>query len=820
MIANSKYRSPKPGFADLLNYAACVAPGVILNKNGSLMAGFFYRGSDLASSTYHEVADVSARVNSAIKRLGSGWVMHCDAVRINSVAYPARPFSHFPDRVSSWIENERRKQFKAVESHYESIYALVLTYLPPMRSQSQLGEMMFDDSATGKPSRNAVATRTIEFFQHTLDEIEDTLSQVLDIERMGTVETEDEWGVKHIREQLLEYINYTITGDNHPIELPPIPMYLDSILGNSEFFGGVTPKIGEKFVSVVGIDGFPASSYPRMLAALDQLPFHYRWSTRFIMLDQHEAETEIKKYRRKWAQKVRGFLEQIFNTGKGIVNQDAVDMVGETDEALALVSNGAVLFGYYTSVIVLLGSDRDQLEEQSREVRKIVQSLGFTARVESINAMEAWLGSFPGHVQENVRRPLLNSINVADLLPLSAIWPGRELCPCPFYPANSPALFHAATDGSTPFRFNMHVGDLGHSLIFGPTGAGKSVLLAFIIAQFLRYKNARVYAFDKGRSMYALTEAVGGVHYDVAADGKNGPSFCPLASIDTDAELAWAEEWVEVLIALQGVKVLPGHRNAIHAALLLHRNSPVEERDLSRFLTNLQNDELRKTLEHYTLSGSMGHLMDSVKDDLKDSHFQTFEIEELMNLGDKNALPVLLYLFHCIERALKGYPTLIVIDEAWMVLGHDVFKAKIREWLKVLRKANAIVLLATQSLSDAQKSGILDVLIEACPTKIYLPNPDATQEVARPLYEIMGLNPTQIRMLSEAVKKQDYYFTSPEGRRMFQLNLGPVALAFVAASSKDAVAKIRVLKELHGDRWPEIWLADKNIPIEETNENN
>jgi type IV secretion system protein VirB4 len=253
--------------------------------------------------------------------------------------------------------------------------------------------------------------------------------------------------------------------------------------------------------------------------------------------------------------------------------------------------------------------------------------------------------------------------------------------------------------------------------------------------------------------------------------------------------------------------------------MLLHRNSPKGERDLTRFLSNLQDKELREALEYYTLSGCMGKLVDSAKDDLQDSRFQTFEIEELMNMGNENALPVLLYLFRCIEKSLDGSPTVIFIDEAWMVLGHPVFAAKVREWLKVLRKANCCVVLATQSLSDAAKSGIMDVLIEACPTKLYLPNPDAMQEDASALYRSMGLNDRQIQLLAEATKKRDYYFSSPEGRRMFRLNLGRIALAFTATSGKETLAKIRNLCAQHGEEWPEAWLKENNIEIP-INENN
>ena len=135
--------------------------------------------------------------------------------------------------------------------------------------------------------------------------------------------------------------------------------------------------------------------------------------------------------------------------------------------------------------------------------------------------------------------------------------------------------------------------------------------------------------------------------------------------------------------------------------------------------------EIKDALHHYTVDGPMGQLLDAEEDGLALGAFQTFEVEELMNMGERNLVPVLTYLFRRIEKRLTGAPSLIILDEAWIMLGHPVFRSKIREWLKVLRKANCAVVLATQSLSDAARSGILDVLIESCPTKIFLPNEEA-----------------------------------------------------------------------------------------------
>src|SRR6185312_10768544 len=180
---------------------------------------------------------------------------------------------------------------------------------------------------------------------------------------------------------------------------------LDLLLGGQEMWSGVVPRIGRKFVQVVAIEGFPTESYPGILSALAELSCEYRWSTRFIFMDGFEAVSHLEKYRRRWRQKIRGFFDQVFNTNIGAVDQDAMSMVADAEAAIAEVNSGSVAQGYYTSVVVLMEEDRSLLEAAARRLEKAVNALGFTARIETINTLDAYLGSLPGHGVENVRRP-------------------------------------------------------------------------------------------------------------------------------------------------------------------------------------------------------------------------------------------------------------------------------------------------------------------------------------------------------------------------------------------------------------------------------
>lgn len=804
-----KHRFKDAGLSDLLNYTAVVDDGVIVGKNGSFMAAWLYRGDDNASSTEEQREMVSFRINQALAGLGNGWMVHVDAVRRPAPNYSDKGVSHFPDPVSKAIDEERRRLFESLGTMYEGYFVLTVTWFPPVLAQRKFVELMFDDEVT-PPDHKARTKALIEQFKRETNSIENRLSSAVKLTRLKGQKVVNEDGSSVTHDDFLSWLQFCVTGIHQPVILPSNPMYLDAVIGGQEMWGGVVPKIGRKFVQAVAIEGFPLESTPGILTALGELPCEYRWSSRFLFMDQHEAVSHLDKFRKKWRQKVRGFFDQVFNTNTGSVDQDALSMVQDAEAAIAEVNSGLVAAGYYTSVVILMDEDRDALERSARQVEKAINRLGFAARVETINTLDAFLGSLPGHGVENVRRPLINTMNLADLLPTSSIWTGNPSAPCPLYPPLSPALMHCVTHGATPFRLNLHVRDLGHTFMFGPTGAGKSTHLGIIAAQLRRYEGMSIYAFDKGMSMYPLTKATGGLHFNVAADD-DALAFCPLQFLETKGDRAWAMDWIDTILALNGVETTPAQRNAIGNAILSMHASGA--RTLSEFSVTIQDEVIREAIEQYTVDGAMGHLLDAEEDGLALSDFTTFEIEELMNLGEKYALPVLLYLFRRIERSLKGQPAVIILDEAWLMLGHPAFRAKIREWLKVLRKANCLVLMATQSLSDAANSGILDVIVESTATKIFLPNVYARDEDTAALYRRMGLNARQIEILATATPKRQYYYVSENGRRLYDLALGPLALAFVGASDKESVAIIKNLEAKFGDQWVNEWLAGRGLNL-------
>lgn len=785
MLNLGEYRRTADRLADHLPWAALVAPGVILNKDGSFSRTLVFRGPDLESATDAELVSVAARANNVLKRFGSGWALHIEAERREALGYPA---SRFPDAASWLVDEERRAGFESVRAHYESVYYLTLTWLADADQADRIGRALVErsDRRRDRDWRQALAA----FIAET--------DRVLDLFTgfMPAVRGLDD-------RETLTYLHGTISARRHGVAVPDTPIYLDGLLADTPLIGGLEPMLGERHLRTLTILGFPGLSRPGMLDALNHQGFSYRWVTRFIALDKTEATKALTKLRRQWFNKRKSITallrEVMYNQPAQLLDSDADNKMLDADLALQALGGDHVAFGYLTTTITLWNTDPARAEEKVRAVERIVNGLGFTVIRESVNAVEAWLGSLPGQVYANVRQPLVHSLNLAHLMPLSSVWAG----PARNDHLGGPPLLTAETSGSTPFRLSTHVGDVGHMMIVGPTGAGKSVLLGLLALQFRRYPSAQIYIFDKGYSARAAVLAMGGAHHALGLGGADevgaarGMAFQPLRHIDRADERAWAAEWIAALLAHEKLAVTPEIKELLWSALTNLATAPVEERTLTGLALLLQSASLRAALAPYTLEGPFGRLLDAAEDDLRVADLQCFETEALMGQAGVIA-PVLTYLFHRLEEGFDGRPTLLILDEAWVFLDHPLFAARIREWLKVLRKKNVAVIFATQSLADIADSAIAPAIIESCPQRILLPNDRAIEPQSEEAYARFGLNDRQIELIARATPKREYYLQSARGNRLFELGLGPVGLALCGSSDPDTQKRIDAILAEHG----------------------
>jgi len=795
MLNLAEYRRRPAGLADFLPWAALVGKGVVLNKDGSFQRTAGFRGPDLDSATPAELVAVTARLNNALRRLGSGWAIFVEAVRLAAQDYPR---GDFPDPASALVDLERRDAFEEAGAHFESRYFLTLVWLPPVEDASRIEAWLYEGRSQTGVDPWELLHGFVDRTNRILQLVEGFMPEAAWLNDGNT----------------LTYLHSTISTRTQRVRVPETPMHLDALLADEPLTGDLEPRLGAHHLRTLTIVGFPTATHPGILDDLNRLAFPYRWSTRAILLDKTEAVRLVTKIRRQWFAKRKSIAaivkEVMTNEASTLVDSDAANKAADADLALQELGSDDVGQAYVTAAITVWDEDAGLAAEKLRLVEKVIQGRDFTCLPETVNALEAWLGSIPGNAYANVRQPPVSTLNLAHMIPLSAVWAGSARDEH----FDAPPLLFGKTEGSTPFRLSLHVGDVGHTLIVGPTGAGKSVLLALIAMQFRRYRHNQIFAFDFGGSIRTAALAMGGDWHDLggnlSAGSEHSVSLQPLAQIDDPAERAWAAEWIAAILAKEGVTVDPTAKAHVWSALTSLASSPVHERTLTGLVVLMQSTALKQALQPYCVGGPSGRLLDAESEQLGSASVQAFETEGLIGSGAAPA--VLTYLFHRIEGRLDGRPTLLIIDEGWLVLDDPAFAQQLREWLKTLRKKNASVVFATQSLSDIDASNIAPAIIESCPTRIFLPNERAIEPQILGVYRRFGLNDRQIEILARATPKHDYYCQSRRGNRLFELGLGPVALAFCAASSKaDHAAIDRIANERRSEPFVSAWLADREL---------
>jgi type IV secretory pathway VirB4 component len=281
MLNLAEYRKKPQRLADFLPWAALIAPGVVLNKDGSFQRTARFRGPDLDSATPAELVGTTARLNNALRRLGSGWAIFVEASRVPAQSYPR---SQFPDRVSALVDIERREQFEEEGAHFESFYYLTFVWMPPAEDASRAEGWLYE----GKSSEGVDGKELLKGFADRTDRV----LQLID----GFV-PEAYWLDDG---ETLTYLHACVSTKRHRVRLPEPPMYLDALLADQSLTGGLEPRLGSCHLRTLTIIGFPTATFPGILDELNRLAFPYRWSTRAIMLDKTDATRLLTKIRRQW----------------------------------------------------------------------------------------------------------------------------------------------------------------------------------------------------------------------------------------------------------------------------------------------------------------------------------------------------------------------------------------------------------------------------------------------------------------------------------------------------------------------------------------
>src|SRR6516165_9191149 len=597
MLSLAEYRNKPQSLADFLPWVALVAEGVVLNKDGSFQRTARIRGPDLDSATPAELVGTTARLNNALRRLGSGWAVFIEASRNAAQSYPQ---SKFPDPVSALVDVERKAQFEEAGAHFESAYYLTFLYLPPAEEAARAEAWLYEGRRRdGDVDAHEVLKGFIDRTDRVLQLIEGFVPEAVWLSD----------------EETLTYLHSCIPTRRHRARVPEVPMYLDAILVDEALAGGLEPRLGKAHLRTLTVLGFPSATYPGILDELNRLAFPYRWSTRAIALDKTDATKILTRIRRQWFAKrksVMAILKEVMtNEASALLDTDAHNKALDADAALQELGSDLIGQAYVTTTVTVWDDDVRAADEKLRLVEKVIQGRDFTCIAESVNAVEAFLGSLPGHAYANVRQPPVSTLNLAHMIPLSAVWAGPERNDH----LDGPPLLFAKTEGATPFRLSLHVGDVGHTLVVGPTGTGKSVLLALVALQFRRYPGSQIFAFDFGGSIRAAALAMGGDWHDLGGalsdDAIEPVALQPLAGVDDSSERAWAAEWISAILGREKLEVTPDVKDHLWSALTSLASAPIRERTLTGLCALLQSNVLKRALQPYCLGGPAGFLMQS-----------------------------------------------------------------------------------------------------------------------------------------------------------------------------------------------------------------
>lgn len=462
-----------------------------------------------------------------------------------------------------------------------------------------------------------------------------------------------------------------------------------------------------KFAGMVSLKEYGPKTWPGMFDGFLQLPFEFIMTQSFQFTNKQLAINSMQ-------------LQQ----NRMIQSEDkAVSQVIQISEALDKAMSGEIGFGKHHLSIMCMGDSLKELDNNLSIAAVELTNSGSIGVREKINMEPAYWAQMPGNYDYIARLATINTLNLASFVSLHNYPTGKE-----FNNFWGSAVTVLDTTSETPYYFNFHLRDVGHTTIIGPTGAGKTVLMNFLCAQMQKF-GCRLFFFDKDRGAEIFLRALNGI-YTIIDPGKSC-HFNPLQLDDTPQNRTFLLEWMSLLVSVHGEPISAEDMALLERAIEGNYKLDKQDRRLSNIVPFLGLEgpgTLAGRIAMWWGNGSHAPIFDNDSDNIDFTKSNIFGFEMAALLQDKSSLgPVLAYLFHRINMSLDGTRSMIVLDEAWALIDNPIFAPKIKDWLKVLRKLNTFVVFATQSVEDASKSSISDTLIQQTATQIFLPNLKATQ---------------------------------------------------------------------------------------------
>jgi type IV secretion/conjugal transfer VirB4 family ATPase len=762
-----------------------------LTKSGDLGMVLGVTGVDYESLDNDEQQYAVKRLESALKSFGEGFHVYQYLFKTNR---PEIPFARYDDELIDAAIDQRRQYF---ESKRDRLYEVELFYVIVLEgARSKTGIL----SALGRMPRDPQGAFRELKAQFTNDNMKVLLRQQIDADMVRLEQCVQNF-IRHLADlmpiqvqgqqaqfsffrRLLNFDDWRIAGK------PQSTQYLDFQVVNSNIEAERDHlRVGDHFVRILTMKEAIAETRPLVLDRLFKIEGNFYVVTEWTPLSMAKARKEVDKRRRHFNMSKSGFVSQLgsdpakTNQRDVLIDESKQADIENLGECLRALGDGQAL-GDFSLTVVLYSTDLQTINQEMGEFTGVFTNADGALFTETYNQLNALFATVPGNYAQNLRKMYLLNSNYADLSFLFTIHPGEKTNPH----LRSEYLAVLETDNATPYYLNLHNGEVAHTLILGMTGSGKSFLCNFLLTNAQKYR-PQTYIFDIGGSFQSLTEIFGGTYLNVGQESRDF-TINPFSLPESKENLQFLFSFFRVLIEGNDKRYkldFKEERKLWEAIERMYVVAP-EQRTLSTFSQII--GELKERLHRWTKEGQYGFLFDNVEDTLSFSKFQTFNFAGWSDAPEVLE-PLLFYVLHRASNEIANPEKLatfktFLLDEAWLFIKNETIRSYIVAAQKTWRKHNAAMILATQSIKELEESGMLAIVAESCPTKIFLANPEMNRQVYR---EAFHLNDTEIDIIADLIPPGEMLIRKAQSSKKVRLNVDSVSYWIATNNARDNLLK-------------------------------
>ncbi len=807
-------RRAAKSYAELLPWFGLIAPGLVLCQDGSLLAGFAYKGEDVEGKEDFTVDQGIDMLQTALRTLNDRCTLWTVQERRFTSGYLKNEFSN---PIAQLID----KQWESAcgeRRNARLTQRLFVSYNFPNKSEAFFealrAELIEHEGQVLKAFGGLMKRRLSEKgaiarvrgqlaeMAHEFEKVIGTFGGVVE-RSMGFRRLQDADFLGEL------YVRANLASPAGPVNPPPHLAYLNTTLAADtverqhdvlKFKGPVKTT----YVAALSTTGTPQEAHAHHVDQLMALDCEYVLVQSFRFLDRLPAEKAIQSaemfYRSEVKSVATRVAERLFDMTSEKVNTGNLHLAQDAQDALVELTAGDVAYGYYNMTLLALGESPKHAEAAADLLGSSLRASGFTVVRERHGLMSALLTTFPGNPNATLRWRLASTANLADLAPIRTITQGESTHPLfsRVLGHDVPPLCRFLTPHGIAFDFNTHEGDLGHTAIVGGSGSGKTSLMTLLISQFRKYNPSQTYIFDKDYSLMMATVLHGGKHIDMSRNSGARPMLNPVRVMLKNGDDARLRQWIEVLIGADGHGVPGPESTTINTAIQQLRRTHEANWKLSAVFALIagQDMNLANKIAPYVdqSEGEGGYGTVGSHASFFDNYDDHFDLTSLVGmecggvLDDKKvASPFMDYAFYAIERSLDGNtPTMIYVEEAWYMLSNPAFASKMEDWLRTFRKKRAFVVFATQALDEIARLPNIGSFVTNIPTQIFLPSVKSSVHGQAELFrQVFGTTDAQIALLAQAIPKRDYLLVRPTVTRLINTKMPPALIAINEATTQE-----------------------------------